>query len=178
VLHSHVETLLNHTVLHVHVAAWANHSLGAASMVETSLALLFETFLARIEHNRVLQVLAARLVKRLGPVFKSPRILLVLTWSRNLKLKTLAVEYLVELESWRGGIEADFLSGRHFVVTCTSAFVPSTVVHASVAEAGNLVFNTHCFLVLIHHLLVVCLCHNLFPGVPGASKKADSRTFS
>lgn len=40
----------------------------------------------------------------------------ILAWARYFKLKTLSVEYLVVVESWRGCIEPYFLSSICFVV--------------------------------------------------------------
>ena len=109
-LHGHIEALFNHAVLHVHVAAGAYHRLGAARMVETRLPLLLKPLLARIEHDRILQVLVAWLAERARSTLESLSLITVLTRARNLELKTLAVENLVEVEPRRSGVEANSLA--------------------------------------------------------------------
>lgn len=48
----------------------------------------------------------------------------ILTWARDLELQALPVEDLVVVESGRGGIETDLLSGSHLVVFRSSLMCP------------------------------------------------------
>ena len=87
------------------------------------------------------------------------------------------MEDLVELESRRCRVKAYFLARSDFVIAGPSAFVPSAVVHAGVAEASHLVFNSQRLLVFKYHLFIVGLGHNLFARVTIASQQTHSWSF-
>ena len=85
-------------------------------------AVVLESSFSRVEHHRVLQVFVARLIVCLGSVLA--RLISVLAWARNIKLQTLSIVSLIEVETWGGAIESDLLANLRLKVTCSSLFNP------------------------------------------------------
>lgn len=138
-------------------------------MVETSLTLRLETLFARVKYHCVLQVLVARLVERARPV-EALGLLIVLARPRDIKLKTLAVMSLIEMEPWGGGIETNFFTNHLFIVRSSCLLLPFTIRVAGLSETSDLVFDSKSLLILHYHLSILSLGHNLLARVAIASQ--------
>ena len=159
-LHGHVERLLDHRIVKVHVTTRADDRLRAATMVEAVLALLLEATFTGVENHSVLQVLVAWLVEGTGT--RTDRLaFLILTGARDVELQGLSKEHLVEVESGGGGIEADLLPSDLVVIGGTGLLVPVIIGVRSVSQAGGLVLDTDSFLVFEHHLAIGRLRYDL-----------------
>ena len=98
VLHGHVEALLNERVVVVDVGSWSDDSLRSVRVIDARSGLWSEALLCSIEHYTVLEVLAAWLVHRLGPLCIALSIL-VKTRPRHFQLQALSIEDLSVVES-------------------------------------------------------------------------------
>ena len=107
-LDGHVVALFNHRVLQVAVGAGTYRWLCRPQMIKRGQTLRLKPPLSRVEHHRVLQVLVSGLVESLRPILLA--FFLVLTRSGYIKLLTLAVVRLVEVEPRRSAIKANFLA--------------------------------------------------------------------
>ena len=63
--------------------------------------------------------------------------LLILSWSWDLKLQTLAVENLIRIEARRGAIESDFLAREGLIISSSHLFGPLR----SLIQVRNYVFS-------------------------------------
>jgi len=122
VLHRHVEALLQHRVLCVDVCPRPHVPRSAHATPESA---WLESLLTRVEHHRVLEVLVARLVESLRPLLPAPS---VLPRARHVELETLPEKGLVVVEARRGGVEADPLSRKRFVVGGSHLLGPLALV--------------------------------------------------
>ncbi len=120
-LHRHVEALLEHRVVIADVGAWAN-VVSCACIFDVVVLSVLKPLFACIEHDSVLQMLVPRLVGG-GGCARSP-LSLVLPGPGDLELETLAIEDLIVVEARRGSVEADSLSGEHFIIGCSHLFCP------------------------------------------------------
>ncbi len=130
-LHAHVETLLNHRVFLVPVRPRPHaHCRPRLSHVRLK-ALLLKPLLLGVESQVVLHRFASGLLESAGsaePVSTQLALGLgrrsnfrgfsmdVLPGARNVELQALPIENLVVVEARRGLVEANILSGEHFVV--------------------------------------------------------------
>lgn len=86
------------------------------------MALGLKPTLGSVEHDRVLCVLTAGLVEGLRTTLR--RGITVLARSRNIKLQTLSVKRLVELEAGGGRVEADFLTNALLKIVSSGLVLP------------------------------------------------------
>lgn len=86
------------------------------------MALGLKPTLGCVEHDRVLYVLTAGLVEGLGTTLR--RGITVLARSRNIKLQTLTVKRLVELEAGGSRVEADFLTNALLKIVSSGLVLP------------------------------------------------------
>lgn len=149
--HCHVETLLDHRVLVVHVGARANHRLraSAGTVLVRRLSLGLEPFLRGVENDADVRLaaLAAPVLERSWSLLESTclAVLSVLARAGHLELQRLPEENLVEIEPWRGCIEANLLAGGLLEVSRTSLLdSPSVLSGASLgaAHARDLILNS------------------------------------
>lgn len=86
------------------------------------MALRLEPALRCVEDDRVLEVLAARLVEGLGAALRGG--LTVLARPRHIKLEALSIVRLIELETGRGCVEADLLANALLKVRGSGLVLP------------------------------------------------------
>lgn len=175
-LNWHIVTFLDHWILQVTIGTGANVLLRWPQVVERSETLGLKAALGRIEHNRVLQVLVARLVESLWPLM---RILgfLVLSRPRDIKFQTLTVVSLIEVEAGWSAIKPNFLAHRLLKITRTSLLDPLRFAVCWVAEAGDLILYSNLVLIVHHNFAVESLCHELLAWDSLAGEQAHIRVF-
>ena len=66
--HGHVEALLDERIVVVDVGSWTDDGLRSVRVIDARRGLWSEALLCRVEYNTVLQMLAACLIHRLGPL--------------------------------------------------------------------------------------------------------------
>ena len=142
-LHWHVVALFYHWVLVRYVGPWANNWSSAWLIDVAVLSFIFETALACVEYNCILQMLVTGLAEGCrSPLSTSChaincQLIVVFTWSWNFKFQTCSVEDLVRVEPRRCHIESNFLPGKCFVISGPHLLCPVR----SFAEAGDHTLN-------------------------------------
>ena len=151
-LHTHIETLLDHWVLKINIGSWSNISFSSFLMMICLQSFLFESSFLCVKDRTsscsccyccllgsihvavaswLLESSWSHLVHSSESVLGLACVcdvasltLWILARSWDIKFQALTVEHLVVVKSWWGLIETDVLSGEHFVITCSTFLGP------------------------------------------------------
>ena len=157
-LYRHVVALLDQRVLQIAVRSWSNSRLRWSLLEVAGQSLILESALGGVEHDGVLEVFVSWLGEGAWSLLLA---IDVLAWAWDIEFQRLTVVSLVEVESWRGGIETNFLSNLLLEITCSSLANPVALTIRCVSETSNLILNAKLSLVLHHDLSVKSLSHEL-----------------
>ena len=161
VLHRHVIALLDKAIVVVDIASRTDNSLCARSVINACSCFRSEALLARVENDSILKMLATRLVHGAWSLlFLDVPAFLVEAGAGYLEFQALSIEYLIVVEAWRCGIEADALAGNGLVVACTLLVLLPDV---RLFNARDLVLNAEDCIFVVHMLALLTLRHNLTP---------------